>query len=144
MSSFVLKSGFIRKNYMNLHGSTISFPFRPDVRGTTATVGDHSKIIEQSIADVLETRQGERVMLPDYGIPDFVFAVQDFSFAARMAYHLELQITRYIPLVKSVQAKAETDDEGRAIISIAYTEVSEINAPKNLVFPVWRYLGGEA
>ncbi len=83
-------------------------------------------------------------MMPDYGLDDFVFAVQDFSFAARMAYHLELQITKYIPLVKSVQVLAETDDQGRAVVSVRYTEVSEINAPKNLVFPVWRYLGGEA
>lgn len=125
---------------MNLHGSTISFPFRPDVRGTTATVGDRSKIIEEAIADLLETRQGERVMMPDYGIPDFVFSVQDFSFAARMAYHLELQISRYIPLVASVETKAETDEEGRAVVSVSYTEVNEINAPKNLVFPVWQYL----
>lgn len=128
---------------MNLHGKTISFPFRPDVRGTTATVGDRSKIIEQAIADLLETRQGERVMMPDYGIPDFVFAVQDFGFAHRMAYHLQLQITNYIPLVKSVEVTADTDDQGRAIVNVRYAEVSEINAPKNLVFPVWQYLGGE-
>lgn len=128
---------------MNLHGSTISFPFRPDVRGTTATVSVRSTLITQAIADVIETRQGERVMLPDFGIPDFVFAVQDFSFAARLAYHLETQIAKYVPLVKSVAVKADTDDDGRAVVNVRYTEVGEINAPKNLVFPVWQYLGGE-
>lgn len=128
---------------MNLHGSTLSFPFRPDVRGTTATVSERSELIAQAIADVLETRQGERVMMPDYGIPDFVFAVQDFSFAPRLAYHLETQITKYVPLVKSVQVKAETDDDGRAIVNLRYTEAGEINAPKNLVFPVWRFLNAD-
>ena len=103
---------------MNLHGSTIKFPLQPDVRGTTATTSDRSEIITQSIADVIETRQGERVMMPDYGIPDFVFAVQDFSFAPRLAYYLQTQIEKYVPLVKSVLGKATTDEEGRAIVNV--------------------------
>lgn len=127
---------------MNLHGSTLSFPFRADVRGSTATTAERAQIISEAIADVLETRQGERVMMPDYGIPDFVFAVQDFSFAPRLAFYLEEQILRYVPLVKTVTVRAETDEQGRAIVSLQYTEVGEINAPKNLVFPVWQYAGG--
>lgn len=127
---------------MNIHGSTLSFPFASDVRGSVATSAQRSEQIALAIADVLETRQGERVMLPDFGIPDFVFAVQDFGFAARLAYQLEQQILRYVPLVKSVDVQSATDDEGRATVSIQYTEVGEINAPKNLVFPVWQLIGG--
>lgn len=123
---------------MNIHGSTIDFPFRPDVRGTVATTANRSEQIAQAIADIIETRQGERVMLPDYGIPDFVFAVQDFGFAPRLAYHLESQILKYVPLVASVETKSATDEEGRAVVSVQYFEVGAINAPKNLVFPVWR------
>lgn len=126
---------------MNLSGSTISFPFRPDVRGSVVTTANRSEQIAQAIRDVLETRRGERVMLPDYGIPDFVFAVMDFGFAARLAYHLEQQIVRYVPLVKSVKLVEAADNENRATILIQYTEVGEINAPKNLVFPVWQYVG---
>lgn len=129
---------------MNLQGSTISFPPRPDVRGTLATVADRSGIIAQAIADVLETRQGERVMMPDYGIPDFVFSVQDFGFASRLAYYLEQQILKYVPLVGSVKVKAATDELGRATVALQYLLVGEINAPRNLVFPVWQYLGGGA
>ncbi len=127
---------------MNIHGSTLSFPFRADVRGSVVTTKQRGEQIALAIADVLETRQGERVMLPDYGIPDFVFAVQDFGFAARLSYQLELQILRYVPLVKSVSVQSATDDDGRAVVNIRYYEVGEINAPKNLVFPVWQYLEG--
>lgn len=127
---------------MNLHGSTIHFPFRPDIRGSVATTADRSELIAQAIADVLETRQGERIMLPDYGIPDLVFSVQDFSFAARLAFHLEEQITRYIPLVASVEVNAATDGDGRAIVDVRYTEVGQVNAPRNLIFPVWQYFAG--
>lgn len=125
---------------MNLHGSTISFPFRVDGRGTLVTTSNREEIITQAIADIIETRKGERVMMPDYGIPDLVFEVQDFSFAARLAYALEEQIIAYVPLVRSVEVKASTDEEGRAIAEVRYTEVGAVNAPRNLVFPVWRFL----
>ena len=127
---------------MNIHGSTISFPFVADVRGSVATTANRADQIAQAIADVLETRKGERVMLPDYGLNDWIFAVQDFGFAARLAYELETQILRYVPLVKSVSVQSATDDQGRATVSIRYFEVGEINAPKNLVFPVWQLIGG--
>lgn len=127
---------------MNIQGSTIGFPFRADNRGSLAIVADKSTVVVEAIADILETRQGERVMLPDYGIPDFVFSVQDFSFAARLAFHLEEQIVKYVPLVQSVRVKSSTDEEGRAIVDLAYTEVGSINAPRNLVFPIWQYGGG--
>jgi len=71
---------------MNINGSTIYFPFSAGNRGTVATTAKREDIISQAIADIIETRQGERVMMPDYGIPDFVFAVQDFSFVPRLAF----------------------------------------------------------
>ena len=123
---------------MNLHGSTISFPFAVDARGTFVTSDRREDIISQAIADIIETRRGERVMLPDYGIPDFAFAVQNFSFAARLAYLLEQQVKRYVPLVRSVKVAAATDEDGRATVEVRYTEVGSVNAPRNLVFPVWR------
>lgn len=125
---------------MNIHGSTIDFPFRADVRGSLATTASRTEQIAQAIADIIETRQGERVMLADYGIPDFVFAVQDLGFAPRVAYYLESQILKYVPLVSKVEVKAETDESGRAVVSVRYFEVGEINAPRNLVFPVWQYV----
>lgn len=125
---------------MNLHGSNLDFPLRPDVRGTVATRSDRSGIISQAIADLIETRRGERVMMPDYGLPDFIFSVMDLGFAARLAYHLEEQILKYVPLVASVTIATVADGEGRAEISLTYTEVGEIASPKNLVFPIWQYL----
>ena len=123
---------------MNLHGSTISFPFRADARGTFVVADRREDVISQAIADIIETRKGERVMLPEYGIPDFVFAVQNFSFGHRLAYMLEEQIKAYVPLVRNVFVKTTTDDEGRALVDIRYSEVGQINAPRNMVYPVWR------
>lgn len=129
---------------MNLTGSTLSFPIAPDVlRGALKTVSKREEIIVQAIEDIFETRQGERVMMPDYGVPDFVFSVKDSAFAARLAFYLEAQIANYVPLVRSVTAQSATDELHRAIIKLQYAEVGEINAPRNLVFPVWRYLDAD-
>jgi phage baseplate assembly protein W len=124
---------------MNIQGSTISFPFRSDVRGTIATTANRDEIIAQAIADIIETRKGERVMMPEYGLPDWIFAVQSFGFAARIAFHLEEQILNYVPLMRSVIVQAATDEQHRAVVELKYILVGEINAPRNLVFPVWQY-----
>lgn len=129
---------------MNLTGSTIDFPFRVDARGTMVTTDRRDDQIAQAIADIIETRRGERVMLPDYGIEDFVFEVQGPSFAARLAFHLEEQIRKYVPLVNSVDVVPATDDEGRPTVELEYTEVGQINAPRNMVYPVWRLIDVES
>ena len=129
---------------MNLSGSTISFPPRVDARGSIVTTDLSDDIVAEAIADIIETRRGERVMMPDYGIPDFAFAVQNFSFAPRIAYILEQQITNYVPLVRAVRVQAETDQYGRAIVSLRYQGVGNITAPRNMVFPLWQLVGGTA
>jgi phage baseplate assembly protein W len=137
---------------MIIQGSTLSFPFRPDVRGTLATISKKSAIIGESIRLIIETRQGERVMLPDYGIPDFVFEVMDAGFTARLAYFIEQQIRRYEPLVDQVKARIGfidderftpgfTEDAQIAAVQVEYIERGS-NTPQNLVFPTWQLREG--
>ena len=130
---------------MSIQGSCLSHPIRPDVRGTLATIATRDAIVAESIKSIIETRQGERVMVPDYGIPDFVFSVADFGFAARLAYFVERQIKNYEPMVSQVKVSAgELNDgafvaglaQGRVALSVNYTIVGT-NVPRNLVFPVW-------
>lgn len=134
---------------MSIQGSTLSHPVRPDQRGTLDTVSKRSSIIEESIRAIVETRQGERVMLPDYGIPDFVFDVMDAGFTARVAYFVEQQIRRYEPLVDQVRTMIGyvlndetfipgfTENQQVAAFAIEYTERGS-NTPFNLIFPTWQ------
>jgi phage baseplate assembly protein W len=114
-----------------------------------AVVSGERELIEQAIRDVIETRQGERVMLPDYGIPDFVFAVAGVGFVARLAYWLEEQIRRYVPGVAAVKVLAGTLDGDnfrpglvmephRVAVRVEWRGGEVITAPQNLVFPVWQ------
>jgi phage baseplate assembly protein W len=131
---------------MSIQGSTLSHPIRVDVRGTLATIDSREAIVAESIRSIIETRQGERVMVPGYGIPDFVLSVVNFAFGARLGYFLEQQIKNYEPLVSQVKVKpGELTDEGfvaglaqgRVALSITYS-IRGSNVPRNLVFPVWQ------
>jgi phage baseplate assembly protein W len=137
------------------YGSCLSFPIRTDLRGTLATEREPEKIVEQSIMSIIGTRQGERVMLPNYGIPDFVFSVMDGGFAVRLAFFIEQQLLRYEPLVESVKARAGSLREGafvsdpavadaqRAVVSVEYT-LRGSTVPRNLIFPTWELLPAAA
>lgn len=135
---------------MNLHGAGTSFPLRVNpITGSFVTTSDKHELIRQEIESILETRKFERVMMPDYGLPDFLFEVVDAGFAARVAFHLKDQIVKYVPLVESVTSRAYVDDDGRTIVSVTYRERGShtpphsllFEAPGNLTFPVWKYIG---
>jgi phage baseplate assembly protein W len=132
---------------MSLQGSCLSHPIRPDVRGTLATIDSREAIVAESMKAIVETWKGERVMVPDYGISNWIFSVVDFAFGPRVAYELQLQIKNYEPLVDQVMIRAgEMTDAGfvaglatgRAALNIDYT-IRGSNVPRNLVFPLWQY-----
>jgi phage baseplate assembly protein W len=134
---------------MTLHGSCLSHPIQADQRGTLAVVSTRAEIIAQSVAAIIETRQGERVMVPDYGIPDFVFSVMDAGFTARLGYFIERQVKRYEPLVDRIRVKLGSlkdgevfvpgfiEDLGIAAVQVEFTERGS-NTQHNLVYPTWR------
>jgi uncharacterized protein len=133
---------------MTLHGSWLTHPIQFDQRGSLQTTANREQMVAQSIASIVETRQGERVMVPDYGIPDFVFDVMDAGFSARLAYFVERQIRRYEPLVNRLKVRVGslnedkfvsgfTADEQLAAIQIEFT-VRGSNTTRNLVYPTWK------
>lgn len=137
---------------MNIHGSTLSFPFRADERGTLATVSDPAEMAEQFLRDLIQTRLYERVMLPGYGMPDRIFAVKGAGFTVQLAAELEEQARNYLPIIQKIEVTAgEQDDlQGfipgftldpyRAAINVTYWLSGE-NSERNLVFPTFRYRG---
>ena len=133
---------------MRVAGSCLSFPIRPDERGTFATISNPIEIVAQSIRAILETRQGERVMLPDFGIPDYVFSVVNAFTAGRIKYFLEEQIRKHEPLVDNLEVKIGvlenerftpgfTLDEDKIAVRIKFT-VAQTNVSGNLTFPLWQ------
>ena len=135
---------------MNFLGTTLFFPIRSDVRGSLAVASTDDEIIRQAIVDLLETRQGERKMLPNYGLPDFIFDAIDVTFAPRVAFYIEEQIRNYITSIENVSASAGTFDNGiftpnalasthKAVIRVGWTKRNQF-VPQELIFPTWRIL----
>jgi phage baseplate assembly protein W len=133
---------------VNYYGSCLVFPIQPDYRGNLAATSDPVEIVKQSIRAILETRQGERVMLPGYGIPDFVFSVINAGTAGRVKFFLEEQIRDYEPLIDKLEIKVGILDEGgfspgisqdlnMLAVGIQFT-VSGTNTQGNMTFPVWK------
>jgi phage baseplate assembly protein W len=126
---------------MNLSGSTIQFPVLTDARGTVKTVSNRSELIAQEIAEVIQTRKGSRVLMPDFGLADYVFSTANIGFELLLKIEIETQIKRYVPLVEAVQVVIKNDGDGRIIADLRYTERGEFQSPKNLVYPIWQLIG---
>jgi hypothetical protein len=136
---------------MNIHGLCLAFPFRVDERGTLATTNDPAQIAEQFLVDLIETRLGEHVQTPGYGMPDRAFSVMGASFTALLAAELEEQVRNYLPIIKSIEVLAgELDgdrftpgftlDQQRAAVRVEYVIQGE-SVPRNLVFPAVQFRG---
>lgn len=123
---------------MSIHGSMLAFPIRPDRRGTLATISDPVEIVAQGIRDILLTRPGERVMLPNYGVADLTFAVVNAAFKHRLEYNLEQQIVDYIPGVERLDVTVDISDGNRVEVIVNFS-VAGSNRPGNLTFPLWQF-----
>lgn len=135
---------------MNILGGTISFPFRSDNRGTLAVTASDDVIIVQAITDLIETKQGERVMMPTYGLPDLLFDVLDANFAVRLAFLVEEQIRNYVTAISDVRAEAGNFENMQfiadalpaihsAAVRVIWLKRNEA-VPQELIYPTWRLI----
>lgn len=80
-------------------------------------------------------------MLPDFGLPDFLFSVLSHAFVALLSYHLKDQVRKYVPGVGSIVVTEVTGgDEHTAQVSVEWTLLGS-NVPHNLVFPTRQLRG---
>lgn len=121
----------------NIYGSALIFPFRVDRRGTLATTKSPAEIVRQELIALLSTRQGERVMMPSYGLPDLLFEIVDAGFAHRLSYLIQEQVRWYVPMVATLDVRVEVLAPQQVDVMLDYT-IRGSNAPQNLVYPLWR------
>jgi hypothetical protein len=120
-------------------GAGWAFPLRTDATGSIAVVS-HDREIEESIRLIVGTAPGERPMRPEYGcaIHDYVFASIDPDTAGRIAAEVRASLVRWEARINvlGVDVTVDPDDRTVAFIDIRYS-VSDINNPRNLVFPFY-------
>lgn len=96
--------------------------------------------IEQSLAILLATRRGERVMQPGFGcdLNEFLFAEITPSLVGQVRDLVTNAILDHEPRVQleAVDVSDERADEGLLLITIEYT-VKATNSRYNLVYPFY-------
>ena len=119
-------------------GSGPRFPFRPDTNGAMTYVGG-MELIRQSIALILDTEPGERIMLQSFGCGLRRYLMEPNSLATRtaMAGDITESLRLWEPRVRLVDvAVTPGDDPSLVWIDIAYERTAD-RRPDNLVFPFY-------
>lgn len=100
----------------NKFGKTISFPLRPDKEtGGLAVTKNDKEIIEQQIDDIIETQQGERVIMPDYGLPWSIFEPIGSDFMARLVPSVQEQLEKYATHIGNIKVEGGAIENGEFV-----------------------------
>jgi phage baseplate assembly protein W len=121
----------------SLRGSCLASPVRPDARGSLAVVSG-TAALEQELIILIETRPGERILVPDFGIPDYAFAVKGAGATKALSHLLRQQVLKYVPGIERIDVTDVASEEHRLVLRIEYTERGS-NTPNNLVYPTRRF-----
>lgn len=95
--------------------------------------------IKESIKIILATRQGERVMRPDFGcgINDLVFSSLDSYTMGIIKENVKNSLNLWEKRIKDIKVSVSlVSDEGKLDINIGYTIIKS-NHPDNLVYPFY-------
>ncbi len=117
--------------------------FPPTFSKTSADVGmlSNEADIQSSLEILLTTRQGERVMRPDYGcnLDELVFEPLTTTFKTYITDLIATAILYYEPRidVNNIELDDTGETEGRILIVIEYT-VRATNSRFNFVFPFYK------
>jgi phage baseplate assembly protein W len=115
------------------------FPLQVTPGGGIAMAG-YERRIEESIAFILGTAQGERVMLPDFGcgMHDLVFAPNNASTLSLVVYNVRQALVAYERRIDVLDITAESapDEPNLLLIRINY-RIRANNARGNLVYPFY-------
>lgn len=113
------------------------FPLKPSSGGQLTYLSGDEKI-RQSIAIILSTAPGERLMLPEFGcgIHDLVFRANTAAFRALLQEHVRSALVLWEPRIDVLDVRVETPPEARNYLQILVDyRVRSNNALYNLVYP---------
>jgi phage baseplate assembly protein W len=106
--------------------------------GVAVSAGED--LIRESIAIVLGTAPGERVMRPQFGcdIHELLFAPNNANTAGLAAHYCVEALTKWEPRIADVEADADPsrDEPNKLLIHIRY-KVRQTGTTHNMVYPFY-------
>lgn len=128
------------KDYL---GRGLAFPFQVDLRGAVRLAQGEEDIL-QSIAIILGTRPGERVMRPTFGcrVYELVFEPRDATTASLIETYVYEALDFWEPRIQmlGVSCSADGEDDGTLLVQIHF-EIKASHDVRSIVYPF--YLAGE-
>lgn len=99
----------------------LGFPYRPDARGRSATVGRDAQV-RAMIEQVLFTAPGERVMRPDFGcgLKELLFQPASDALATATQQLVHGALIRWLDEVIAVQRVTVAAEESSLIVTVVY------------------------
>lgn len=120
----------------------IKLPFQLGPNGTIATVTSDAAIVDQHVQSLISTVQGERVMLPTYGLnlAGLVFGNNDPVLVDLIQNDVNDAFAQWEPniLVLSVNPASSTDAQsGVAAVNVQY-QAQNVNAVATYNSPIYQ------
>jgi phage baseplate assembly protein W len=127
-------------------GTGWSFPPQFDNKAAAASMLSDVEDINSSLEILLSTRQGERVMQPDYGcnLDELVFEPLTTSFKTYIRDLIKTAILYYEPRISinNIELDDTGELQGKILVKVDYT-VRSTNSRFNFVFPYYKTEGTE-
>jgi phage baseplate assembly protein W len=118
-------------------GSGLSFPLRVDAMGHLELVSADQDI-RQSIAIILGTRPGERVMRPEFGcqVNDLIFEPRDAILVGKVRSSVMRALARWEPRIEVIDVRPILDSEsdGGILVTIDYL-IKATHDQRSIVYP---------
>lgn len=130
-----------------------AFPVDVDLAECAATDGtvcpiamrEYEALVAQSIAIILETGKGERVMRPDFGagLRQLVFEPINSATIALVQHQVEDALTLFEPRIDVLSVTVAPHDSLQGVLNIDLTyRIKLTNSEQNLVYPFYLEGGG--
>jgi phage baseplate assembly protein W len=95
----------------------LKYPLELDGRGGLKLSANYDRV-GQAILEILETRIGERVYRPFFGIPELLFeSIDEYV----LAQSLKSQLLGFLPVVSDLNVRVSLDEDGEANIVVFYS-----------------------
>ncbi|HEX8093008.1 GPW/gp25 family protein [Jatrophihabitans sp.] len=114
------------------------FPLRPDENGALGWL-EGMDLIRQSVAAVLDTEPGERIMRPDFGcgLQRYLMEPNTLTTRTAMTQDITAALERWEPRIRLTNvAVTPGEDPSLVWIEIAYLRRADLR-PDNLVYPFY-------
>jgi len=120
-------------------GRGLRFPVRADPGSHRFEYVGGMEVIRQSVAAILDTEPGERVMLPSFGCGLRRYLMQPNTLSTRTSMEQDISsaLQQWEPQINLVNVAVTPDEDPSLVwIEIAYVRRADLR-PDNLVYPFY-------